>query len=166
MFARWVAGLPSPRRESVKLFIYSLQTPMLLLLRPKVRLNTPQRAEIVIPLTWFSKNLWRTMFFAAIAAGADLTGGFAAIELAPAANVGFLYKSFSCRFLRRVDGDLVLVCDDGEKVAAGVETAARTGERVNVDVRVYGLVEKHSLTEPVFDSALTLSFKQHKKVKD
>ena len=159
MLQRWVSQLPSPRRESVGLFLYSLQTPLLLALRPRVRLHSPERTEIVFPLSWFSKNTWGTMFFGSIAAGADLTGGFAAMDHAPKANVGFLYKDFSIQFLRRVDDDLLLVSDDGLKVAAGVAEAAKTGQRINVVVRVSGFCEKHSVDNPVVKATMTLSLK-------
>ena len=44
------------------------------------------------------------MFFAAIAAGVDLTGGFYSFSLAEKNNLGVLYKDVSIEFKRRVDG--------------------------------------------------------------
>lgn len=160
MISKWISRLSSPRRENVGLFIYSLKTPMLLLANPKVVSSTSSRVEIKLPLNWFTRNSWNTMFFAAIAAGADLTGGFAAFEQAPGLGVGVLYKNFSCTFLRRVDGPLNLVCDDGIAITKGIHEAAATGQRINVDVKVNGFVQSYSSTHPVFTAAMTLSLKQ------
>jgi len=129
---------------------------------PRVVENTVERVEIKIPLTWRTKNSWNTLFFAAIAAGADLTGGFRAFECAPARSVGVLYKDMSISFLRRCDGDLHLVSLDQAKVESAVEEAATTKQRVNIVVEVKGYVYSYSTTEPVVVAKMTLSLKQLK----
>ena len=160
MLGRLLARLPSPRRENAILTLYCLRTPMLLLMRPRVVLNTPDKVVIRVPLNWFTSNQWRTMFFAAIAAGADLTGGFAAFERAPQLSIGVLYKSFSCAFLRRIDGPLLLHCHDVQAILGAIAEADRTGARVNVDVKVSGYVEGYSDASPCVTAAMVLSLKK------
>ena len=160
MPGRW---LSSPRREQLSLLLYSLKTPMLLLLQPKVVEITTKRVVIRLPLTYISRNSWGTIFFGAIAAAADLTGGFHAFEHGPSKKVGVLYKDCTFQFLRRADGDLHLVCEDGLSVADAIAKADLTGERVNVPVSVAGFCYHHSTSDPVFLSKMTLSLKSLKK---
>lgn len=141
------------------------RTPLLAFIAPRVIQNDATRVEIVVPLSWRTKNSWNTLFFAAIAAGCDLTGGFKAFELAPSRNVGVLYKDMAISFLRRCDDDLHLVSIDQEKVAQGIEEAVRTKQRVNVAVEVNGYVYSYSKTEPVVTAKMTLSLKQHSQSK-
>lgn len=139
-----------------------MQTPLLLLISPRIAEVTDERVEIVIPLNFVTKNSWKTMFFGAIASGVDLTGGWAAFDIAEQYRVGVLYKDMSIEFLRRVDDDLALVCEDSVAIRDGAIKASETGERVSVPVEVKGYVYKYSRTEPVIRSKMTLSMKKLK----
>ena len=112
MLSRVLKSLSPGYRNLLRLRLYQLQTPLLLLINPQLTEVTEEKVEIRIPLSFISKNSWKSMFFAAIAAGADLTGGWAAFDIAEQFPVGVLYKNMSIDFLRRVDGDLSLVCLD------------------------------------------------------
>lgn len=118
------------------------------------------RVEIRIPLNLVTRNSWKTIFFGAIATGADITGGFMAFEAAPAVNVGVLYKDMSIEFLRRVDGNLHMVCKDGKAIQNGIQEASKSGARVNVPVTVEGFVPSHSISDPVVRAKMTLSLKK------
>ena len=165
LLSKYVGSLPSPRKENAALFLYCLRTPMLLLMRPEVIANSSQSVTIRVPINWFTMNQYGTMFFGAIAAGADLTGGFAAFERAPALGVQVLYKNFSCVFLRRVDAPLYLTCNDVPAIIRGIEEAHKTGARVNVDVKVNGFNKEHSDVHPVVTAAMTLSLKEESKAR-
>ena len=84
--------LSDAMRNWLRLKKYSLATPLLLAIRPQIKVSSPEKVEILIPLSWMNRNSWNTMFFAAIAAGADITGGWAAFEPAQEYNVGVLFK--------------------------------------------------------------------------
>jgi hypothetical protein len=73
--------------------------------------------------------------------------------------VGILYKDMAVSFLRRVDSDLTLVCEDVRKIRDGARVAAETGERVNVKVRVQGFCYAYRRDVPVVSADLTLSLK-------
>ena len=117
------------------------------------------KTEMIVPLTWRTINSWKTMFFAGIAAGVDITGGFACLELAQQNNVGILYKDMNIKFLRRVDSDLNLICNDIEKIHACAQDAIDTNTRQNVVVDVRGYCYKYSKEKPVISASLTLSMK-------
>ena len=143
------------------LMAFKMSTPMLYLTNPLVLEANEKQTRIMIPLTWFTKNSWNTMFFAAIAAGVDLTGGFYSFSLAEKNNLGVLYKDVSIEFKRRVDGPLTLVATENAAVKAACEEAAKTGQRVNVPVSVVGFCEE-KLKQPVVSARATLSIKKLK----
>lgn len=104
------------------------------------------------------------MFFGALASGADLTGGFHAFEQGPSKQVGVLYRDVRIEFLRRIDEDIVMVCEDGLKVTDAIEkAAAATDERFNIPVSVSGYCYTFSRTDPVLRASMTLSLKSLKK---
>ena len=74
-------------------------------------------------------------------------------------KIGVLYKSMKIDFLRRVDGDLTLVCEDNEKIIKAAKEAASSGERVNVPVTVKGYCIHYSDSNPCIHSDLILSMK-------
>jgi hypothetical protein len=141
-----------------------LKTPMLAYVGPKIIDESDLCTEIMVPLNWRTSNSWGTMFFGAIAAGCDLTGGWAALRARERTNVGVLYKDMSIKFLRRVDGDLSLVCSDVPAVIEICREAALTGKRVNTTVEVRGYVRAYSDTTPVVSSSMTLSLKLIKSI--
>ena len=100
------------------------------------------------------------MFFAAIASGVDVCGGWGCLEVARRTGVGVLYKDMQIQFLRRVDSDLLVVCRDVHKVQACADVAARSGERENVQIEVLGFCPQHSRDKPVVSAQLTLSMKK------
>ena len=155
-----ISFLSPGQKNAMKLRIYQMQTPLLFLINPRIIEITNKKVEIRIPLSFITKNSWRTMFFAAISSGVDLTGGWAAFDIADKYKVGVLYKDMSIEFLRRVDDDLILRCEDVENIKEGALKAAETGERISVPVQVSGYVYKYSQTVPVIRSKLTLSMKR------
>ena len=135
----------------------SIGTPMLWASNPRVLQADARATRIVMPLTWFTKNGWNTMFFAAIAAGIDLTGGFYSFALAEKNNLGVLYKDVAIEFKRRVDGPLTLVATENAAVKAACEEAAKSGIRVNVPVTIDGYCDGQE--KPVVSAKATLSIK-------
>jgi acyl-coenzyme A thioesterase PaaI-like protein len=154
---------PSRSESEVMLMAFKMTTPMLWASNPQLVKVDDKQTKIVMPLTWFTKNGWNTMFFAAIAAGVDLTGGFYSFSLAEKNNLGVLYKDVAIEFKRRVDGPLTLVATENAAVKAACEEAAESGQRVNVPVTVDGYcLESFGEEKPVVSAKATLSIKRLK----
>ena len=140
---------------------FKVKTPFLMLTNPSVVESSISRSVIKVPLTWITRNSWKTMFFGAIASGVDLTGGWAGFLMAEKyPKIGILYKDMSIQFKRRVDEDLHLVCADGEKIQAACDEAVATKQRVNVPIAVDGYCYGYSKEKPVVEAQLTLSIKE------
>ena len=100
------------------------------------------------------------MFFAAIATGIDLTGGWCSFAAAEKHNVGVLYKDVSIQFKRRVDGDLTLISRNNKAITEACEEAAKTGLRINVPVEIEGYCyDTFGDVKPVVTAQATLSMK-------
>ena len=75
-------------------------------------------------------------------------------------RIDLIFKDFTANFLKRADGDVHFICEEGEQIKALVEEADRTGERVHQKFNCYAIVPSKSTTEHVADFTLTLSLKR------
>ncbi len=135
--------------------------PMIASLQPTVVEASETRLVIKLPLTWRSRNHLKSMYFGALAVGADCACGLLAmqfVERHKKAKISLLFKDFSAQFHRRADGDVHFSCDAGTEIRELVEHAARTGERCNLGVTVLATVPKNG-PEPVATFVMTLSLK-------
>jgi acyl-coenzyme A thioesterase PaaI-like protein len=149
-------------RETLFVRLFSLRVPVLLFLGPRVQLLDDDRCEITIPLRWRSRNHVGSMYFGALCAGADLAGGLAAAmrirEHHP--RVGLIFADVRGEFLKRADGDVRFTCADGRRIAAAVESADASGERVTLPVEIVATVPSKYGDEPVAKFTLGLSLKR------
>jgi hypothetical protein len=130
-------------------------------LKPKLITLTEQQIVVKLPLKRRSKNHLNSMYFGALAVGADLAGGlhgFYHAELAKQ-KVSLAFKSFQAQFLKRPESDVYFVFDSGDSVKAMIEESQKTGARINKILPVKAYV--HFLTQPdlIADFKLELSIK-------
>lgn len=136
--------------------------PMLFFVGPRVLRVDDDGCEIVIPLRYRTKNHLGSMYFGALAAGADLAGGLNAAVLMwrQHKNVQLIFKDFRADFLKRADGDVHFLCREGRQVREAVEQADATGERVTIPLEILATVPSKYGDEPVAKFALGLSLKR------
>ena len=137
------------------------KVPLLLYCLPSVQVLNSQQCVIKIPLNWRTRNHYKSMYFGALAVGADCAAGLMAMHHidASGANVQLLFKDLHADFLRRPEGDVHFVCNDGPAVQKLVAQAIKTGERVNQKVRVSAIVPSQG-SDPAATFDLTLSLKK------
>lgn len=135
-----------------------LRIPLLAAVRPVVLDLSGRRCVIRVRLRRFTRNHHGSMYFGAMAVGADCAAGLLAVEAIRARRAGLalVFKDFQAGFLRRPDGDVTFRCEDGEAIAALVDRAVATGERQTAPVRV--LAEADGV--PVAEFTLGLSLKR------
>ena len=136
--------------------------PMLAFVRPSVVDWTDERIELRIPLSRRTKNHLGCMYFAALAAGADLAAGFLAMQAIRQGDqaVSLIFKNLHADFLKRAEGDVHFTCDQGVKLKRLVDKAIKSGERVEMAVPVIATVPRLLRDEPVAKFKLTLSLKK------
>lgn len=140
------------------------KVPLLLYCMPSVLVLDSQQCIIKIPLNWRTRNHYKSMYFGALAVGADCAAGLMAMHHIDASgeNVQLLFKDLHADFLRRPEGDVHFICNDGPAVKKLVAQAVKTGERVNLKVRVNAVVGSQS-SDPAATFDLTLSLKKARR---
>jgi acyl-coenzyme A thioesterase PaaI-like protein len=139
--------------------------PMLAFVSPSLAAWDEEQTVIKIPLSWRTKNHLGCMYFAALAAGADLAAGFAAMSeiRASGAKVSLIFKDLQANFLKRAEGDVLFTCREGAAIKALVEKALTSGERVELPIPVVATVPAKLGDDPVATFTLTLSLKRSKE---
>lgn len=149
-------------RENLALLKLSLtRIPMLFYVGARVTEVTPDRMVIRIPLKRRTKNHLNSMYFGALCAGADCAAGVFAMHYMnkQPANISLVFKDFHAEFLKRAEGDVDFICDQGKEISELVALAAASEERVEKPFEVTAIVPSIS-NEPVAKFKLMLSLKK------
>lgn len=115
-----------------------LKIPMIFFVKPTVVEFTDERTVVKIPLCYRTKNHVGSMYFGALATGADCAGGLLAIKMAQAygKRATPVFKDFTAEFLKRPTDDVYFICEEGVAAKALIDKAAKSGERENATVAV------------------------------
>ena len=138
-----------------------IRIPLIFFCRPKVVSISDTMLEVKIKLNRRTKNHLNSMYFGVLSVGADVTCGFLAMKLISKnqSRISLIFKNFHANFLKRAEGDVHFICEDGMTIQNLVEVAEQTGERQNLPVNVTATVPSIS-NEPVAEFILTLSLKK------
>jgi len=136
------------------------KVPMIWYCRPKVIEHNDEKIEIQIPLKRRTKNHLGSMYFGVLAVGADITGGFLAMDPIQDSgrNIALIFKDFKADFLKRPEGDVHFICKDGLAIKELVDKVTHSTERHNYKLNIEAIVPSIS-SEVVARFELTLSLK-------
>jgi len=139
-----------------------LKIPVLWFLGPRIVRIDDEVAEILIPLTWRTRNHLKVMYVGALCAGADLAAGMGAARhiFGGGQQIDLLFKDLRGDFLKRADGDVLFRSAEGRAVAAAVAQTRATGERVTIPVSVVATVPRKYGDEPVARFTMGLTMKR------
>ncbi len=155
--------LPSPFRDTAILKLFGFfNIPLLFFCGPQVVELNERRCVIKIPLGLRSKNHLGSMYFGALACGADCAGGLAAMKqiILSGENIKLVFKDFHAEFLKRPMGDVYFTCEDGAEIAGLIQRVIKSGEREHIPVKIVATEPKQFGTGPVALFTLTLSLKK------
>ena len=156
--------LSSVARANIYLkFFGFFKVPFIWLTRAKVLRLDESSVEIKIPLKRKTKNHLNSMYFGALAIGADVAGGFMAMTKAKQNNmrISLAFKHVEGRFIQRAESDVHFICDDGAVIDKMLATTMETGERVNESVRITSVCPAIDRNQAVAEFDLTLSVKRY-----
>jgi acyl-coenzyme A thioesterase PaaI-like protein len=109
--------------------------PLIHYTRPRVEVSNVDEVVITLPLRRRNKNHWGTMYFGALAVGADLAVGLLGMngieksKKETGKGVSLVFSDFQAEFLRRPDGPVQFRCSAGQQIAATIQEAIASGER-------------------------------------
>lgn len=135
--------------------------PMIAFLSPSVIKMDQEETIIKIPLNWRTKNHLGSMYFAALAAGADLAGGMLAMNIIKKSNkkIHLSFKDFKANFLKRAQGHTCFYNHQGPEISRFVQKVSENpGVRMNMPLQMFAKCPDLS-DEKVAEFTLTLSLK-------
>ncbi len=149
----------SLRRIKWNLFLLGLfKIPLLFYVSPKIIEISPDSCIIKIKLRRRTKNHLNSMYFGAMAVGADVAVGLHAFYLSELkkAKISLAFKSFNAEFLKRAESDVNFICEEGNKIIKMIEESKIEGKRVNEMIDVQAI---NSSNEMVAKFTMELSLK-------
>ncbi len=135
--------------------------PMIAFLRPRLLKITDDEVFVKIKLKRRSKNHLNSMYFGALAVGADIAAGIHAFYFAKTLGfkISFAFKGMNAEFLKRAESDVIFSISEGALVKEAVELSASKQERINQHINV---VAKNEEGEIVATFVMIVSVKVKK----
>lgn len=144
--------------------LWSLRNVFLLwFVKPSILEINERRCVVKIPLSWRTRRHdIHAMYLGVLCMGADVASGLIAFDQMRKRKLAlsFVFKDMKAEFLKRAEGDVHFINDDGAVVQELIERALATGERQNATVHVIATVPKKLGDEPVAKFEMTLSLKK------
>lgn len=135
------------------------KVPLLFATSPKVTDITDASCSIEMPFRKIIKNHLGSVYFGALAIGADCCIGFLAVHKINKSKkkVNLVFKSFKANFLKRAEGHITFRCEEGALIQEMLDETLASGERVNKVISAFALVNGEVVAE--FELELSLKYK-------
>lgn len=128
---------PTLRRMKWMLFLLGrLKIPMIGFVRPRIMEMDDQKVKIRIRLSRRTRNHLGSIYFGALAVGADLAGAIHSVYFTGGKEMSMAFKSMQAEFVKRAEGDVFFESKDGKLISQTIEESRQTRERVNRMVEV------------------------------
>lgn len=130
---------PSLKKYAMMLRLMGIfRIPMIGYVSPRLVQIDDENVIVRIRLRRRTKNHLKSMYFGALAVGADVTAGLHAFYFCDELNVrpSFAFKGMKAEFLKRAETDVEFSCDEGAIIREQVLKAIQTNERQNHWVKV------------------------------
>jgi acyl-coenzyme A thioesterase PaaI-like protein len=129
----------SMRKMQWMIFLLGLvKIPLIGFVRPRLIELSDEKVAVKIKFRRRTKNHLNSMYFGALAVGADVAGGIHAFYFAEKMNkkVSFAFKSMHAEFLKRAETDVIFECSEGAKIESIIAESFEKQIRINQLVRV------------------------------
>ena len=140
--------------------------PLIGFVSPTLLELTDKRMVVKIRLGRRTKNHLNSMYFGALAIGADLAGAFQAFYVADKmkAKLSIAFKNFEAEFIKRPESDVFFISEEGLVIQEMVEETINTKERVTKGIKISAVTGYPDNQEVVSEFTLGLSVKDKSKV--
>lgn len=135
--------------------------PLIAFCKPQIIALDATQVQIKMPLIRETQNHLHSMYFGALAIGADLAGGFLAMQYANdlGIKISLAFKGVAGEFFMRPEADVVFVCNQGEMIFNQLQSAEQSKQRINQKVKVDVLCPSLNQDEIMASFILDLSIK-------
>jgi len=137
------------------------KVPLIFYCKPKVVAISDTSVTLKIPLLRRNRNHVGSMYIGALAIGADLSSALLALNIVDKSKRKIIpiFKDLKAEFLKRAEGDVHFVCNEGDKINKMIDEVLSENNRVNELINVVAYVPTKLGDEPVAKFSLTLSVK-------
>ena len=127
----------------------------------RVQAIDSSKAVVTVPYQWFSKNPFKSTYFACLAMAAELSTGLLAMMNTYQSNpsISMLVTGLEAKYFKKATGITSFLCEDGDAFHRKVLDAIATGEGRVFTAKSVG---KNEAGELVAEFLITWSFKAKK----
>jgi len=143
------------------LFLLSrFKIPMIGYVRPRLLVLTDTEVEVRIRLKRRTKNHLNSMYFGALAIGADVAAGIHTFYFSEklGMKVSFAFKGMNAEFLKRAESDITFKCNQGELIHQAILKSDSEKIRINEMVLVEAIDENSEIVAK-FDMIVSVKVK-------
>ncbi len=99
------------------------------------------QAKVSLPMGWRSQNPFKSIYFAAQCAAAELSTGLLALYHTSNSdkNISMLVADMQAEFLKKAVSRTTFVCEQGAEIEQAIARAIQTGEGQTVTVKSIGI---------------------------
>ena len=117
--------------------------PLIGFVRPKLLLVDDTTVKVCIRLRRKTRNHLQSMYFGALAVGADIAAGIHVFYFTEISGdkVSFAFKGMQAEFIQRAESHVIFESNEGELVKSAIKKSKEINERVNesIEVNAYNL---------------------------
>lgn len=128
----------------------------------KVRSVDAEHCSVSIPYKWFSRNPFRSTYFACLSMAAEMSTGILALihTYKRSPSISILVTKVESEYFKKATGTTLFTCKNGNEIQAVAQRALDTGEAQTCNMQSEGRNEKNEL---VAAFNVTWSLKARKK---
>jgi hypothetical protein len=139
------------------------KVPLLGICGPKVIKLTHTEAQVQLPFKFLTKNHLGSMYFGALAMGAELSIALTLLDRMRREKipVSFIFKDFACEFHKRAESNVNFVTNQVHGINQLIDQTLKSPERQNGTFEGSALSEKTG--EKLMSYRLTISLKRYER---
>ncbi len=157
-----LAAILEPLKNTVFMRAWAFfKVPLINIMGPRVQVLDDDRCAVLVPLGYWTKNHFNSLYISCQVTGADLAAGLLAVHhiRKKGDKLSMIFKDLRADFKKRPDADTLFTCSDGREVKALVAQALLSGQREHKTVRIVATCPKKYGNEVIAEFELTLSLK-------
>jgi hypothetical protein len=125
----------------------------------RVKYVDEEKCEVVVPFKWFTKNPFRSTYFACLSMAAEMSTGVLAMAnvYGRKEKVSMLVLKVNGDYKKKSVGKAIFTCAEGLRVKEAIDQAATSGEPKTIEVNSIGRNEKGDI---IAEFLIVWSFKR------
>ncbi|MEJ7611503.1 MAG: DUF4442 domain-containing protein [Ferruginibacter sp.] len=124
----------------------------------RVKYADEEKCVVTVPFKWFTKNPFRSTYFACLSMAAEMSTGVLAMGHTYRSDptICMLVSKTDCIFIKKATGTITFTSEDGRRMASMIKEAQATGKSTSLNAYSSGV---NAEGETVAEFVITWSFK-------